>query len=59
MVYTILGVELWILGIIIAIAGYVIPQIMIREHPRSWARWVQVTSAIFVFIGIGITFATK
>jgi len=53
------GVEIWIIGIIVAIAGFAVPQALIREHPKSWAKEAQVASAIAVTIGIIITITTK
>lgn len=59
MAITILGIEIWIVGIMISVAGYGIPQIIIREHPKKWAIEAQIISAIAVIIGIIIVIATK
>ncbi|WP_371504281.1 hypothetical protein [Nitrosopumilus adriaticus] len=55
----ILGIESWIIGIAISIAGYVVPQIISKEHPIKWAPEAKIASGITVAAGIILALMTK
>lgn len=53
------GVEDWILGIIITLGGFAIPQAITFDHPRKWRGIASIVSGIFVIIGLVIILETK
>ncbi len=53
------GFEDWILGIIVALVGFAIPQAMTLDHPRKWRGAASIISGFFVVVGIILILVTK
>lgn len=55
----IIGLDNWVLGIIVSLVGFVIPCLITREHPRKWRKEAKIFSGIFFISGIIIIIVTK